>query len=61
MQEVEGKIEERVYRLEAVLEEFIRSVGVEFNKLYNSQMHTEASLGNLKKRWKKIGKLLRKD
>lgn len=41
-------IEERVYRLETVLEEFIRSVGIEFNKLYNSQMRTEAELRELK-------------
>lgn len=38
------EIEEKVYRLEAVLEEFIKSVGIEFNKLYNSQMRTEAEL-----------------
>ncbi|GAB4541677.1 MAG: hypothetical protein Fur0020_11140 [Thermodesulfovibrionia bacterium] len=41
-------IEERVYRLESVLEEFIRSVGIEFNKLYNSQMRTEAELREFK-------------
>ncbi|GAQ95450.1 hypothetical protein TAGGR_2343 [Thermodesulfovibrio aggregans] len=37
-------LEERVSKLEEVLEEFIRSVGIEFNKLYNSQMRTEAEL-----------------
>ncbi|GAB4419833.1 MAG: hypothetical protein OHK0032_15700 [Thermodesulfovibrionales bacterium] len=41
-------IEERVYRLETVLEEFIKSVGIEFNKLYNSQMRTEAELREFK-------------
>jgi len=40
--------EERVDRLEAVLEEFIKSVGIEFNKLYNSQMRTEAELRDFK-------------
>ncbi len=37
-------VEERVSRLESVLEEFIKSVGIEFNKLYNSQLRTEAEL-----------------
>ncbi|MFN3480639.1 MAG: hypothetical protein ACK415_09665, partial [Thermodesulfovibrionales bacterium] len=37
-------VEERVNRLELVLEEFVKSVGIEFNKLYNSQMRTEAEL-----------------
>jgi hypothetical protein len=37
-------IEERVFKLEAVIEEFIKSVGIEFNKLYNSQMKTEEEL-----------------
>ena len=37
-------LEERVSRIEKVLEDFIVSVGIEFNKLYNSQMHTEAEL-----------------
>jgi hypothetical protein len=44
---LEGKmqtVEERVYRLEKVLEDFILSVGIEFNKLYNSQMRTEAEM-----------------
>ncbi|MDV7392125.1 hypothetical protein RZS08_12250, partial [Arthrospira platensis SPKY1] len=37
-------IAERVDRLDEVLREFITSVGSEFNKLYNSQMRTEAEL-----------------
>ncbi len=37
-------IEERVTNLEKVLEEFIRNVGIEFNKLYNAQMRTEMEL-----------------
>ncbi|MDI6889845.1 MAG: hypothetical protein QMC83_02740 [Thermodesulfovibrionales bacterium] len=37
-------IEERVDRLEKVLSEFITSVGIEFNKVYNSQMRTDAEL-----------------
>ena len=40
---------EKVYRLEAVLEEFIKSVGIEFNKLYNAQMRTEIELQELRK------------
>ncbi len=40
--------EEKVSRLEAVLEEFIKSVGIEFNKLYNSQMRTEAEMREFK-------------
>ncbi len=43
------EVEERVYRLEAVLEEFIKSVGIEFNKLYNAQMRTEMELQELKR------------
>jgi len=42
------ELKERVNKLEAVLEEFIRSVGIEFNKLYNSQMRTEAELREFK-------------
>lgn len=38
------EVAEKVSRLEEVLEEFIRSVGIEFNKLYNSQMRTEAEM-----------------
>ena len=37
-------VEARVDRLEEVLEEFITNVGIEFNKLYNSQLRTEAEL-----------------
>ena len=37
-------VEERVDRLEEVLEDFVTNVGIEFNKLYNSQMRTEAEL-----------------
>jgi hypothetical protein len=36
------QVEERVDRLEQALQSFITSVGIEFNKLYNSQMRTEA-------------------
>ena len=38
------EIEERVDRLEEAQHEFVLSVGIEFNKLYNSQMRTEAEL-----------------
>jgi len=34
------QVEERVDRLEQTLQSFITSVGIEFNKLYNSQMRT---------------------
>jgi len=37
-------VEARVDRLEEVLEEFITNVGIEFTKLYNSQLRTEAEL-----------------
>lgn len=37
-------VHERVDRLEDALEHFVVSVGIEFNKLYNSQMRTEAEL-----------------
>ncbi len=43
------EVEEKVYRLEAVLEEFIKSTGIEFNKLYNAQLRTEMELQELKK------------
>ena len=39
---------ERVDRLEEVLENFITSVGIEFNKAYNAQVRTEAELRDLK-------------
>ena len=35
---------ERVDRLEEALADFVTSVGIEFNKLYNSQMRTEAEM-----------------
>ena len=35
---------ERVDRLEEALQDFITNVGIEFNKLYNSQMRTEAEM-----------------
>ncbi len=41
-------IEERVSNLEKVLEEFIKNVGIEFNKLYNAQMRTEIELRKFK-------------
>ncbi|TVR64667.1 MAG: hypothetical protein EA420_04765 [Candidatus Competibacteraceae bacterium] len=39
---------ERVDRLEEALENFITSVGIEFNKVYNSQLRTEAELRDFK-------------
>lgn len=45
-------VEKRVDRLERVLEEFITSVGIEFNKLYNSQMRTEIELREFKEEMK---------
>ncbi len=39
-----SEVEERVDRLEGIVQEFVTSVGIEFNKLYNSQMRTEAEL-----------------
>jgi hypothetical protein len=41
-------VEERVDRLEEAIDRFVANVGVEFNKLYNSQMRTEAELRELK-------------
>lgn len=41
-------VEERVDRLEHIVEDFVRSVGIEFNKLYNAQMRTEAELREFK-------------
>ncbi len=35
---------ERVDRLETALADFVTSVGIEFNKLYNSQMRTEMEM-----------------
>lgn len=40
-------VEKRVGRLERALEWFVTNVGIEFNKLYNSQMRTEAELREL--------------
>ncbi len=37
-------LEERVERLEEMMHEFVLNVGIEFNKVYNSQMRTEAEL-----------------
>ncbi len=39
-----SEIEERVDRLEDAIHKFVLNVGIEFNKLYNSQMRTEAEL-----------------
>lgn len=39
---------ERVDKLEQVVQDFVVNVGIEFNKLYNSQMRTEAELRALK-------------
>jgi hypothetical protein len=47
-------VEERVDRLEDVVQEFITHVGIEFNKLYNSQMRTEAELRAFKDEMKKF-------
>lgn len=41
-------VEQRVDRLEIALEEFIKSVGIEFNKVYNMQMRNEAELKEFK-------------
>jgi hypothetical protein len=41
-------VEERVDRLEEAIDRFVANVGVEFNKLYNSQMRTEAELREFK-------------
>ena len=47
-------IEERVDRLEDVVREFVTNVGIEFNKLYNSQMRTEAELRAFKEEMKEF-------
>ena len=39
-----GTVEARVDSLEEVLQKFITNVGIEFTKLYNSQLRTEAEL-----------------
>jgi hypothetical protein len=54
-------VEERVDRLEFVLEEFVRSVGIEFNKLYNSQMRTEAELRKFKDEMREEGRKRNKE
>ncbi len=41
-------LEVKVDRLEQALERFINNDGIEFNKLYNSQMRTEAELRDFK-------------
>lgn len=41
-------VNEKVTRLEQAIEEFVKAVGIEFNKLYNSQMRTEAELREFK-------------
>jgi len=41
-------VETRVDRLEEAVDRFIANVGVEFNKLYNSQLRTESELRELK-------------
>jgi len=41
-------VEERVDRLEDSIDRFVLNVGIEFNKLYNSQMRTEAELREFK-------------
>ena len=49
-------VEARVDRLEQALEQFIKSVGIEFNKLYNSQMRTEAELREFKEEMREFKK-----
>ena len=39
-----ASVQERVDRLETLIQDFVTNVGIEFNKLYNSQMRTEAEL-----------------
>ncbi len=39
-----ASVQERVDRLENLVADFVTNVGIEFNKLYNSQMRTEAEL-----------------
>lgn len=38
------ELEEKISRLEATIEEFIRNVGIEFNKVYNMHMKTEQAI-----------------
>lgn len=47
---------ERVDRLEEAIEAFVTNVGIEFNKLYNSQMRTEAELRAFKDEVRRQGR-----
>ncbi|MBZ4193758.1 MAG: hypothetical protein LAE24_05545 [Candidatus Contendobacter sp.] len=47
-------LEERVDRLEEMVHEFVLNVGIEFNKVYNSQMRTEAELRAFKDEMKEF-------
>jgi hypothetical protein len=47
-------VEERLDRLEELVQEFVINVGIEFNKLYNSQMRTEAELRAFKDEMKEF-------
>ena len=47
-------IEDRVERLEEMTHEFVLNVGIEFNKVYNSQMRTEAELRAFKDEMKEF-------
>ncbi len=49
-----SEIVERVDRLEETVHEFVLNVGIEFNKLYNSQMRTEAELRAFKDEMKEF-------
>jgi hypothetical protein len=52
---------ERVDRLEESIDRFIVSVGIEFNKLYNSQMRTEAELRAFKEEMREFKDEMRAD
>jgi len=56
-----GTVIDRVDRLEEVLEHFITSVGVEFNKLYHSQMRTEAELREFKEEMRRYRETTQQD
>jgi len=47
-------LEERVERLEEMMHEFVLNVGIEFNKVYNLQMRTEAELRTFKDEMKEF-------
>jgi uncharacterized coiled-coil DUF342 family protein len=49
-----SEVVERVDRLEESIHEFVFNVGIEFNKLYNSQMRTEAELRAFKDEMKEF-------